>query len=274
MTLVVLVFLPTLSICSELGGYQTQFHPLLDFPFTQSGNADRITTVNVLIAICGAAVDNLHLLKVDQNATCHGLTALIVILGRGKYGEDPGTLGNGHTFGMSLVSTHNVRKTLLLQKVGHGTMTEADGTTTAERVTEASGRIHPSTFLLIRGWVGPDAIGRHLLMVLILMLERGVDAGHVGDRQDVLNPSSLDGMADAALPTQSSASLIVVVVVFITTAFFFRPLRARFFIVVVLLLVVRLHVVGLGRLGRNLVVCGGHAGCGIWPGRSGEKAAG
>jgi len=49
-------------------------------------------------------------------------------------------------------------------------------------------------------------------MVLVLVFERGVDAGHVRDGQDVLNPSSLDGAADAALSTASSRGRLVVVV--------------------------------------------------------------
>ena len=52
--------------------------------------------------------------------------------------------------------------------------------------------------------------------------------------------------------------VLVVVVVVITTAFFFR---ARFFFIAaasLLLVVIRFRVVGLGRLRRNLIVCGGH----------------
>jgi hypothetical protein len=123
---------------------------------------------------------------------------------------------------MSLVSTHNVRQTLLLQKVRDSTMAKADGTTTTERVTKSSGRIDTGTLLLLRGWVGPDTIGRHLLMILVLMFERGVDTGNVRDGQYVLNPSPLDGIANAALPTKSSSAGFVVVIVIVVLLFFFH----------------------------------------------------
>ena len=74
------------------------------------------------------------------------------------------------------------------------------------------------------------------------------------------------------------ALLVVVVVVVITTAFFFR---ARFFIAAasLLLVVIRFRVVGLGRLRRNLIVCGGPDGYSTlsgsaWSGEEGVAAPG
>ena len=48
-------------------------------------------------------------------------------------------------------------------------------------------------------------------MILVLVLEGRVDTGNVRDGQNVLNASSLYGIANAALPTKSSSAGFVVI---------------------------------------------------------------
>ena len=61
-------------------------------------------------------------------------------------------------------------------------------------------RVHPAGLLLVRRGVAPDAVARHLLVLLGLVLVGGIDPSHLGNGEDVL---------DAALATYSTGDAAV-----------------------------------------------------------------
>lgn len=92
--------------------------------------------MNVLISVRRTSVDDLHFLEVNEDATCHGIVSLVVILGcrenlparrevsdkdsidglqmrrKSTYRENPGSLRNSDSFSVGFVCTHDVRKSL------------------------------------------------------------------------------------------------------------------------------------------------------------------
>mmetsp|Transcript_7250 Transcript_7250/g.16854 ORF Transcript_7250/g.16854 Transcript_7250/m.16854 type:complete len:271 (-) Transcript_7250:998-1810(-) len=92
---------------------ETELDPLGDLLLAEHGEAHRVAPVDVLVPVRRAAVYDLHLLEVDEDAARHGVAALVVVLRRGEDGENPRALGHGHALGMGLVRPHDVGETLL-----------------------------------------------------------------------------------------------------------------------------------------------------------------
>ena len=87
--------------------------------------------------------------------------------------EYPCTFGHGHPLGVGLVRTHDVRESLLLQKVRHGLVPEADRASAAEAVAVPGLAVHAVLLLLLGRRIRPDAIQRDLLIIVLLVLVRG-----------------------------------------------------------------------------------------------------
>mmetsp|Transcript_29251 Transcript_29251/g.70568 ORF Transcript_29251/g.70568 Transcript_29251/m.70568 type:complete len:372 (-) Transcript_29251:1305-2420(-) len=170
---------------------QAELDAFFDLGLAEHGEADGVASVHVLIAVCRTAVDDLHLFEVDEDAPRHGIVPLVVIFGGGEYCEDPRSLGHGDSLRMGLVRAHNVRESLLLQKVRHGLVPEADGPPAAKAVAVSRPPVHAVIFLILRRGVGPDAIRRHLLIIVVLVLVGGVDARDLRHVEDVLYPAPL-----------------------------------------------------------------------------------
>lgn len=93
---------------------------------------------------------------------------------------------------MGLVRTHDVRESLLLQKVRHGLVPEADRAAAAEAVAVPGLAVHAVLLLLLGRRIRPDAIRRDLLIIVLLVLVRGIDPRDLAHVQYVLDPPPLD----------------------------------------------------------------------------------
>mmetsp|Transcript_29615 Transcript_29615/g.62389 ORF Transcript_29615/g.62389 Transcript_29615/m.62389 type:complete len:264 (-) Transcript_29615:862-1653(-) len=108
---------------------------------------------------------------------------------------------------MSFVCTHDVGETLLLKKVCYSLVPKTNGTTTTKTVSISSLSVNCRVFLMFRRRIGPDAVGRHLLIILILVFVRGVDPRHPVHIENILYPSTLhrgvrDGTGNTSVNTE------------------------------------------------------------------------
>lgn len=106
------------------------------------------------------------------------------------HSKHSGALANRHPFGMSLVSPHNVAKSLLLEKVCHSPMPKTYGSTTPQAIPISTLPIHTLPLLFLRCRITPDTIRGNLLILLILMSIRWIDASHLRHIQNIFDPST------------------------------------------------------------------------------------
>jgi hypothetical protein len=106
--------------------------------------------------------------------------------------EYPGTFGHGNPLGVGLVGAHDVRESLLLEEVRHGLVPEAYRAAAAEAVAVSGLAVHAVLLLLLGRRVGPDAVRRDLLVIVLLVLVRGIYPRDLAYVQYVLDPPPLD----------------------------------------------------------------------------------
>mmetsp|Transcript_16939 Transcript_16939/g.27720 ORF Transcript_16939/g.27720 Transcript_16939/m.27720 type:complete len:207 (-) Transcript_16939:442-1062(-) len=94
---------------------------------------------------------------------------------------------------MSLMRTHNIRKSLLLQKVRNSLVPKTNRSTTTQTISIPRTTIHTILLLFLRRWITPDTIRSHLLIIIIFMLVRGINPSNLGHIQNVLYTTSLHG---------------------------------------------------------------------------------
>mmetsp|Transcript_18012 Transcript_18012/g.44827 ORF Transcript_18012/g.44827 Transcript_18012/m.44827 type:complete len:240 (-) Transcript_18012:967-1686(-) len=143
--------------------------------------------MHILVLVGRTSVDHLEFFIVDQNASRKCLRSLVVVLAGGKDGKDSGALADGNTLRVRLVGSHNVRKTLLLEKIRHGLVSETNGSATTEGFSVTGIGIDAVHFLFRRGGIAPDAIGGNLLIDIVFVHVGRIDAGNLGDVQNVLD---------------------------------------------------------------------------------------
>mmetsp|Transcript_15051 Transcript_15051/g.31959 ORF Transcript_15051/g.31959 Transcript_15051/m.31959 type:complete len:318 (-) Transcript_15051:992-1945(-) len=178
-------------LLSSMALDQTKFHTFGNLGLAQHSKTDRVAAVYILVAVGRAAVDDLHLFEVYEDAPRHGVVALVVILGCREYSEHPCALGDSNSLGMSFMSSHDVRESLLLQEVCHSLVTETNGSATTKTVSVSCPSIDRRIFLMLRRRIRPNAIRRHLLIIIILVFVRRVDPRNLIHVQNVLYPSAL-----------------------------------------------------------------------------------
>ena len=130
-------------------------------------------------------------LTIYQDTTSQSLIALIVILGSRKDGKYSSTFAHGYSFSMGFVSSHNVRKTLLMQKVSHRLGSKANGASTSQRFTISRIRVHRMLFLFCWRRIWPNTIRSHLLRSIVFMLIRRINSSNRWYVKNILNSSIL-----------------------------------------------------------------------------------
>lgn len=128
-------------------------------------------------------VDHLDQIVVHQDAACHGLVALTMVLAGAEHCEESRTITQRHAVGVCLMGADNIREVVRGQKVIYSLVAEADGTSSSRGLTKAVGA---GSNTLASG-IRPDAITRYLLHPLLLVLVARHDGGHLGQGHDRLD---------------------------------------------------------------------------------------
>lgn len=88
----------------------------------------------------------------------------------------------------------------MLEKVGDGLVSKTNGTASSQGFSKSAFGVDAGHFLFFRGGIAPDAIGRHLLILIVFVFVGRVDAGDAGDTEHVLDAGAIgNGSRNAAV---------------------------------------------------------------------------
>ena len=157
--------------------------------------------MHILVLVLGAAVDDLDLVEVHEDAARHGHAALAVVLGRAEHGEDSCTLGQRHPLRVGLVGPNDVAALVPEQEAVNGGVAEAHRASASGRVSEA-GLIQRSLHL-VGGGVGPEAVRADLLGPRGFVVCGGHHGCHTWHRQDGLHLRGVFGHGTRNAPVNA-----------------------------------------------------------------------
>mmetsp|Transcript_9158 Transcript_9158/g.34467 ORF Transcript_9158/g.34467 Transcript_9158/m.34467 type:complete len:235 (-) Transcript_9158:1456-2160(-) len=166
--------------------HQAEVDPRVDQSIVPADEGGTVAAVNKAILVRWAPIDDLNLLDVDENASCHGRASLAVVLAGAEDGEHAGALAESDPFSMSFVRSYNIRVAGVLEEVVDGLRSKAyRAPATHARAEAVAVQVG---FLLVARRIGPQAVGGNALRRSGLVRVRRGDTRDNRHHQDALHP--------------------------------------------------------------------------------------